>query len=146
MIADWGFGTTWSPFRMRNKGCGSSLYAAPEILLGKDYKGPELDVFSLGVVLHGMLTGFNLYRKCGKDDPHDGTGRRLNRKALDRLEAFDIDMISWMTEEVSIKRPTLYQIVARIQGIGRPVKERREDDSRSPSCARERREVRNLSV
>ncbi|KAJ2549387.1 Serine/threonine-protein kinase [Coemansia sp. RSA 1878] len=37
--------------------CGSLPYTAPEILRGAAYTGPEVDVWSLGVLLYVMLTG-----------------------------------------------------------------------------------------
>lgn len=40
----------------RSTFCGTPAYASPEILLGNKYEGPEVDVWSLGVVLFSMLT------------------------------------------------------------------------------------------
>ena len=37
--------------------CGTPAYAAPEMILSQSYSGPEVDVWSLGVVLHLMLVG-----------------------------------------------------------------------------------------
>lgn len=37
--------------------CGTLEYAAPEILLGYPYKGPEVEVWALGVTLYTMLCG-----------------------------------------------------------------------------------------
>eukprot|EP01102_Stenamoeba_stenopodia_P001714 TRINITY_DN11564_c0_g1_i1.p1 TRINITY_DN11564_c0_g1~~TRINITY_DN11564_c0_g1_i1.p1 ORF type:complete len:469 (-),score=61.38 TRINITY_DN11564_c0_g1_i1:148-1554(-) len=39
------------------EGVGTRLYLAPEILKGKPYKGPEIDVWSAGVLLYQMLHG-----------------------------------------------------------------------------------------
>lgn len=56
-IADWGFATWWDPDSKLRNACGSLCYCAPEILNGRGYIGPEVDVWSLGVCLFLMVAG-----------------------------------------------------------------------------------------
>lgn len=56
-IADLGFGTSWHPKKVSKTQCGSLMYASPEIVGSKEYVGPEVDVWSLGVLLYAMTTG-----------------------------------------------------------------------------------------
>jgi len=37
--------------------CGTPAYASPEMLLGTQYMGPEVDVWSLGILLYSLVTG-----------------------------------------------------------------------------------------
>ncbi|NXD46195.1 MARK2 kinase, partial [Copsychus sechellarum] len=56
-IADFGFS---NEFTFGNKGgtfCGSPPYAAPELFQGKKGGGPEVDVWSLGVILYTLVRG-----------------------------------------------------------------------------------------
>jgi 5'-AMP-activated protein kinase catalytic alpha subunit len=57
-IADFGLSSQWSPGEMLTESCGSPNYAAPELLYkGCTYEGPEVDVWSCGVVLYTLLCG-----------------------------------------------------------------------------------------
>eukprot|EP01104_Vermistella_antarctica_P002795 TRINITY_DN13006_c0_g1_i1.p1 TRINITY_DN13006_c0_g1~~TRINITY_DN13006_c0_g1_i1.p1 ORF type:complete len:587 (-),score=111.33 TRINITY_DN13006_c0_g1_i1:108-1868(-) len=56
VVADWGFSTQWRPGLYHRTSCGSPPYAAPEICDGGEYVGPEVDVWSLGVLLFALNT------------------------------------------------------------------------------------------
>ena len=56
-IIDFGFGNTFHRDRYLDTYCGSPFYAAPEMIRGIRYIGPEVDVWSLGVILYAILSG-----------------------------------------------------------------------------------------
>ncbi|KAI8612311.1 kinase-like domain-containing protein, partial [Chytriomyces sp. MP71] len=56
-IIDFGFGNNYRLDSQLDTFCGSPFYAAPEMILGKKYIGPEVDVWSLGVILFALLCG-----------------------------------------------------------------------------------------
>ncbi|PAA75466.1 hypothetical protein BOX15_Mlig033376g2 [Macrostomum lignano] len=56
-IADFGFSNEYNPGQRLDTFCGSPPYAAPELFQGKKYEGPEVDVWSLGVILYTLVSG-----------------------------------------------------------------------------------------
>lgn len=71
-IADFGLSNTMRDGEFLKTSCGSPNYASPEVVSGKAYVGPEVDVWSCGVVLYALLCGSlpfddenvpNLFRK-----------------------------------------------------------------------------------
>uniref|UniRef100_A0A8B9L103 non-specific serine/threonine protein kinase n=1 Tax=Astyanax mexicanus TaxID=7994 RepID=A0A8B9L103_ASTMX len=56
-LADFGFGNFYKTGEPLSTWCGSPPYAAPEVFEGKEYEGPQLDIWSLGVVLYVLVCG-----------------------------------------------------------------------------------------
>ncbi|KAG1169106.1 hypothetical protein G6F70_008695 [Rhizopus microsporus] len=71
-IIDFGLSNLFSTKSNLSTFCGSLYFAAPELLNAKAYTGPEVDVWSFGVVLYVLL--------CGKVPFDDGNTAALHKK------------------------------------------------------------------
>ncbi|KAH9896849.1 Pkinase-domain-containing protein [Cubamyces lactineus] len=56
-LGDFGFTREFERGSLLETFCGTTGYAAPEMLMAKRYLGPEVDIWSLGVILYTLLTG-----------------------------------------------------------------------------------------
>ncbi|EJD08478.1 Pkinase-domain-containing protein [Fomitiporia mediterranea MF3/22] len=56
-LGDFGFTREFERGSLLDTYCGTTGYAAPEMLMAKKYLGPEVDIWSLGVILYCLLTG-----------------------------------------------------------------------------------------
>ncbi|KAI6207147.1 Protein kinase domain-containing protein [Aphelenchoides besseyi] len=56
-IADFGLSNYFADKNLLHTFCGSPLYASPEIINGTPYHGPEVDCWSLGILLYTLVYG-----------------------------------------------------------------------------------------
>jgi 5'-AMP-activated protein kinase catalytic alpha subunit len=56
-VADFGLSNMMTDGDFLRTSCGSPNYAAPEVISGKLYAGPEVDIWSCGVILYALLCG-----------------------------------------------------------------------------------------
>ncbi|KAF5310230.1 hypothetical protein D9619_010414 [Psilocybe cf. subviscida] len=56
-LGDFGFTREFERGSFMETFCGTTGYASPEMLQGQKYQGPEVDVWSLGIILYCLLTG-----------------------------------------------------------------------------------------
>lgn len=55
-LVDFGLSNKFSDGERLKTLCGSPTYSAPEIIMGKQYTGPEVDVWSIGINTYAFLT------------------------------------------------------------------------------------------
>ncbi|XP_029653610.2 NUAK family SNF1-like kinase 1 [Octopus sinensis] len=56
-IVDFGLSNTFSKDNLMKTHCGSPEYAAPELFNPSEKYGPEIDIWSLGIIFYTMLVG-----------------------------------------------------------------------------------------
>jgi serine/threonine protein kinase len=57
-VVDFGIFGSVAGIRMENVNCGSLRFMAPELLKGHMQSTPKIDIWSLGLMLHGLVLGF----------------------------------------------------------------------------------------
>nr|XP_019944069.1 PREDICTED: serine/threonine-protein kinase SIK2 isoform X1 [Paralichthys olivaceus] len=127
-IADFGFGNFFQPGEPLATWCGSPPYAAPEVFEGQQYEGPQLDIWSMGVVLYVLVCGalpfdgptlpvlrqrvlegrFRIPYFMTEDCEHL-IRRMLVLDPSKRLSVAQIKEHKWMALDVPVQRPILYQ-------------------------------------
>lgn len=78
IISDFGFVNSFGnqPNDLMKTSCGSPCYAAPELVVSSGpYEGRKVDVWSCGVILYAMLSGYLPF----DDDPQNADGSNLAR-------------------------------------------------------------------
>uniref|UniRef100_A0A9L0RHD1 non-specific serine/threonine protein kinase n=1 Tax=Equus caballus TaxID=9796 RepID=A0A9L0RHD1_HORSE len=126
-IFDFGFGNFFKSGELLATWCGSPPYAAPEVFEGQQYEGPQLDIWSMGVVLYVLVCGalpfdgptlpilrqrvlegrFRIPYFMSEDCEHL-IRRMLVLDPSKRLTIAQIKEHKWMLVEVPVQRPTLY--------------------------------------
>ncbi|XP_061734533.1 serine/threonine-protein kinase SIK2 isoform X3 [Nerophis ophidion] len=134
-IADFGFGNFFQPGEPLATWCGSPPYAAPEVFEGQQYEGPQLDIWSMGVVLYVLVCGalpfdgptlpvlrqrvlegrFRIPYFMTEDCEHL-IRRMLVLDPSKRLSVAQIKEHKWMALDVPVQRPLLYQQAPPAEG------------------------------
>ncbi|KAI2633476.1 hypothetical protein GGS21DRAFT_544145 [Xylaria nigripes] len=86
-IIDFGLSNLFSPRNYLKTFCGSLYFAAPELLQARAYTGPEVDVWSFGIVLYVLV--------CGKVPFDDQSMQALHAK----IKKGVVDYPGWLSNE-----------------------------------------------
>lgn len=116
-IVDFGLSNTYKPGELLQTACGSPCYAAPEMIAGNKYVGTRVDLWSSGVILFAMVSGYlpfedpntsELYKKilnCEYEVPdwvngltQDFLKKILNTDPEKRFTIEEIRKHSWFTQ------------------------------------------------
>ncbi|CAC5367534.1 PRKAA [Mytilus coruscus] len=108
-IADFGLSNMMQDGEFLRTSCGSPNYAAPEVISGKLYAGPEVDIWSCGVILYALLCGTLPF-----DDEHVPTLFRKIKSGIfavpDYLNKEVVGLLCIMLQVDPLKRATTAQI------------------------------------
>lgn len=148
-LADFGMAALQPTGTMLKTACGSPHYAAPELIRGIEYTGEKTDIWSCGIILFVLLTGFTPFESRDLN--------RLLKKIIDgnyaipsKVSAEAQDLIVKMLQPDPKNRPTLEGIMKHplitkyehayprlnstafrppsVHEVGRPVKHRSDID------------------
>ena len=89
-IIDFGLSNLYSPRSLLKTFCGSLYFAAPELLNARQYTGPEVDVWSFGIVLYVLV--------CGKVPFDDQSMPQLHAK----IKRGHVDYPQWLSAGKSL--------------------------------------------
>ncbi|XP_056636460.1 5'-AMP-activated protein kinase catalytic subunit alpha-2 [Diorhabda carinulata] len=105
-IADFGLSNMMMDGEFLRTSCGSPNYAAPEVISGKLYAGPEVDVWSCGVILYALLCGTLPF-----DDEHVPTLFRKIKSGIfpipDYLNKSVVNLLCQMLQVDPMKRASI---------------------------------------
>lgn len=110
-VIDFGLSNLYSPKSLLKTYCGSLYFAAPELLCAKPYVGPEVDIWSFGIVLYVLV--------CGKVPFDDQSVSVLHEKIKkghvqypDFLSKDLVGLLSSMLQVDPTKRASLYEVIS----------------------------------
>lgn len=108
-IIDFGLSNLYSPKSLLKTYCGSLYFAAPELLSAKPYIGPEVDIWSFGVVLYVLVCGKVPFDDQSVSVLHEKI-KRGNVEYPSFLSRECVSLLSRMLVIDPSKRATLYEI------------------------------------
>ncbi|KAF8740473.1 Pkinase protein, partial [Rhizoctonia solani] len=110
-LGDFGFTREYEKSKLLDTFCGTTGYAAPEMLAGKRYMGSEVDIWSLGIIMYCLLVGTLPF----DDDDEDVMRDKIIQGDFEIPDWLNLDagdLISHILQKEPNKRYTIPQILA----------------------------------
>jgi serine/threonine protein kinase len=111
LIGDWGFSTIYHPGSKIETNCGSLDYAAPEVLSGTATLSFPVDVWSLGVLLHFMVSGTLPFQAANDFDIYQLIKKAQFRPIKGNVSDECKDLISKILDPDPTTRPSVDQLL-----------------------------------
>lgn len=109
-LIDFGFGNTFSLTSTLTTYCGSPFYAAPEMTQGVPYTGPEVDIWSMGVILYSMLTAALPFNGSNINELYDAIASGVYDKCPAKINSDADKLLSRMLCVKPSERITMEEI------------------------------------
>ncbi|EJS42735.1 kin2p [Saccharomyces arboricola H-6] len=109
-IIDFGLSNIFDYRKQLHTFCGSLYFAAPELLKAQPYTGPEVDIWSFGIVLYVLVCG-----KVPFDDENSSIlHEKIKKGKVDYPSHLSLEAISLLTRMIVVdpsKRATLKNVI-----------------------------------
>ncbi|XP_029309468.1 PAS domain-containing serine/threonine-protein kinase isoform X2 [Cottoperca gobio] len=132
-LIDFGSAVMMAPRKLFYNFCGTLEYCSPEVLQGNPYEGPELEMWSLGVLLYTLLFSENPF--CGVEeildaklkppfplspDLQDVLCGLLHPDPAQRMTLDQLLLESWISQPISMSEYSWTEVVPATQSFYSP--------------------------
>ncbi|XP_041659732.1 PAS domain-containing serine/threonine-protein kinase [Cheilinus undulatus] len=132
-LIDFGSAAMLAPGKLFYNFCGTLEYCSPEVLQGNPYEGPELEMWSLGVLLYTLLFSENPF--CGVEEIleaklnppfpispelHGVLCGLLHHDAAQRMTLDQLLLQTWISQPISLAEYSWTEVVPTTQSYCSP--------------------------
>ncbi|XP_024922045.1 LOW QUALITY PROTEIN: PAS domain-containing serine/threonine-protein kinase [Cynoglossus semilaevis] len=132
-LIDFGSAAMMAPRKLFYNFCGTLEYCSPEVLQGNPYEGPELELWSLGVLLYTLLFSENPFCDVGEiltaklktpfplsPDLSDMLYGMLNPDPVQRMTLDQLLLQPWISQPISLAEYSWAEVLPATQSLCSP--------------------------
>uniref|UniRef100_A0AAQ5X5L3 non-specific serine/threonine protein kinase n=1 Tax=Amphiprion ocellaris TaxID=80972 RepID=A0AAQ5X5L3_AMPOC len=129
-LIDFGSAAMMAPRKLFYNFCGTLEYCSPEVLQGNPYEGPELEMWSLGVLLYTLLFSENPFCDVGEildaklnplfrlsPELHGVLSGLLHPEPTQRMTLDQLLLQSWISQPISLAEYSWAEVVPETQSV-----------------------------